>query len=510
MDDKIIVTNRGALTRKYGAKGLAAIRKALSGLIAEDKKRGIKTAVLYLDDGPAMKKLGAKPVSSPTAVRETKNAIDKIYASLQPDYVLILGAPDVVPHQDLNNPAFGAGDDDNRAWGDVPYACDVPYSRDPAHFVGPTRVVGRLPDLMGAKEPSYLIDLIGKTAKWQSRPASDYTKYFGLSAEVWKGSTQLSLENIFGHAEQMLLSPKSGPKYLSGELGARMHFINCHGALAAPEFYGQSGTNFPVSLTTPGTKDSILDGTVAAVECCYGGELYDSVTLSLAIPICQSYLQQGAYAYLGSTTIAYGPADDNGAADLICQFFLLNLLEGASTGRAALVARQQFVERNAQMDPIDLKTLAQFCLYGDPSVHPVAQQVQPGLPKGVAADNAERFFRSERRAKLKLTGEFLQKTKPTASKQQVSRKMPANVKTTLANIAKNGGLPAGQKFTAFKVKGSKAPKGGAAKLATAPSRYYVAVGCGGRTAGSPACPNVAVVAKEVADRIIGYRIYHAR
>jgi hypothetical protein len=371
-------------------------------------------------------------------------------------------------------------------------------------------VVGRLPDLVGAKEPSYLLDVIGKTATWQSRPASDYVKYFGLSAEVWKGSTRLSLENIFGDAGRLLLSPKSGPKYRSGELGSRMHFINCHGAVAAPEFYGQSGTNFPVSLTTPTTKDSILEGTVAAVECCYGGELYDSVTLDLAIPICQSYLQQGAYGYLGSTTIAYGPADDNGAADLICQFFLLNLLEGASTGRAALVARQQFVERTAQMDPIDLKTLAQFCLYGDPSVHPVAKQVAPGVPKGVAADNAERFFRGERRAKLKLTGEFLKKTKPTASKQQVSGKMPANVKTALANIARNGGLPAGQKFTAFKVKGSKTPKGGAAKLATAPSRYYVTVGRAPQHASVPTVPNVAVVAKEVADRIIGYRIYHAR
>ena len=509
MDDKVIVTNSGALTRKYGAKGLAAIRKALASMIAEDKKRGIKTAVLYLDDAPAMKKVGAKPVSSPTAIRETKAAIDKIYASLQPDYLMILGAPDVVPHQDLKNPAFGAGDDDNRAWGDVPYACDVPYSRDPANFVGPTRVVGRLPDLVGANEPSYLLDLIGKTAKWRSRPASQYTKYFGLSADVWKGSSRLSLENIFGDSGRLLLSPKSGPKYKKGELGARMHFINCHGAIAAPQFFGQSGTDFPISLTTLDAKGSIVDGTVAAVECCYGGELYDSVTLGLAIPICQTYLQQGAYGYLGSTTIAYGPADDNGAADLICQFFLLNLLQGASTGRAALVARQQFVEHNAQMDPIDLKTLAQFCLYGDPSVHPVSQPVQPGLPKGVAADNAERFFRSERRAKLKLTGEFLKQTKPTASKQQVSTKMPSNVKTTLANIARNGGLPQSQKFTAFKVKGSKAPKGGAAKLATAPSRYYVAVGCGGRTADG-ICPNVAVVAKEVADRIIGYRIYHAR
>ena len=108
------------------------------------------------------------------------------------------------------------------------------------------------------------------------------------------------------------------------------------------------------------------EGTVAAVECCYGAELYDSITLEIDMPICQSYLRQGAYGYLGSTTIAYGPAKTNGAADFLCQYFLLNVLDGASIGRAALLARQQFVEHAAQMDPFDLKTLAQFCLLGDP------------------------------------------------------------------------------------------------------------------------------------------------
>ena len=52
---------------------------------------------------------------------------------------MILGAHDVVPHEDLDNPAYSqGGDDDNRAWGDLPYACDAPYSQDPARFVGPT------------------------------------------------------------------------------------------------------------------------------------------------------------------------------------------------------------------------------------------------------------------------------------------------------------------------------------------------------------------------------------
>src|SRR5512145_948652 len=148
MDDKIIVTNRSALTMKYGSKGLATIRTALRALIAADKKRGIQSRVVYLNDRAAMKRIGGKPVTTPADPRENKEAIDALFKSLTPDYLMILGAPDVVPHQDLDNPAYDPrDDDDDHAWGDLPYACDASYSRDPARFVGPTRVVGRLPDL---------------------------------------------------------------------------------------------------------------------------------------------------------------------------------------------------------------------------------------------------------------------------------------------------------------------------------------------------------------------------
>lgn len=511
MDDKVIVTNRSALMKKYGRQGLAKIRQALRGLSAADKKRGMKNRVVYLDDAKVMKKLGGKPVMIALDPRENKEAIDAVFTSLQPDYLMILGAQDVVPHQDLDNPVFRKnGDDDPTAWGDVPYACDAPYSRDPARFVGPTRVVGRMPDLVSAAEPSYLITLLKAATNAQRREADTYTGYFGLSAEKWQGSTRLSLNNIFGQASNLLLSPSAGPHYQAGELKNRMHFINCHGGLASPEFQGQRGDSYPTSLTTKTTEGEIQDGTVAAVECCYGAELYDATTLGIDLPICQSYLRQGAYGYFGSTTIAYGPANANGAADLICQYFLLNVLEGASLGRAALAARQQFVQGTAQMDPIDLKTLAQFCLLGDPSVHPVLRNTPTTVPKGTVASQAERFFRAERRAKLQETGAFLSKTKPTASQQVALRKLPAATKQALANIAKQAGLESSQSYSAFAVKGAPAPVRRTAKVAAAPFRYFVTVGTPGDGQSDKVKRGVAVVAKEMNGRIVGYRIYHQR
>ena len=511
MDDKIIVTNRSALVRKYGSKGLAAIRKALRALTAADKRRGIKSRVVYLDNKAGMKKMGGKAVMNATDPRENKAAIDAVFKSTNPDYLMILGAPDVVPHQDLDNPAYSPPDDDDApAWGDLPYACDAPYSRDPARFVGPTRVVGRLPDLVSADEPSYLVALLKTAAGYQSRSQVHYASHFGLSAAVWQGSTRLSLNNIFGNADTLLLAPPSGPHYPGGQLRRRAHFINCHGGPASPEFQGQKGQSYPTSLTTQATVGQIIEGTVAAVECCYGAELYDAITLAIDSPICQSYLRQGAYGYLGSTTIAYGPADDNGAADLICQYFLLNVLDGASIGRAALMARQQFVENTAQMDPFDLKTLAQFCLLGDPSVHPVARPGGTGVPKGVATADAEHFFRAERRAKLKLAGAFLTKTKPTASKRVPTGKLPPSAKAALSNIAKLAGLGANQKYTAFTVRNAPVSKSRAAKDATAPSRYHITIGTLGRETTDKIKHGVAVVAKELDGRVVGYRIYHQR
>jgi hypothetical protein len=509
MPDKVIVTNVGALKQKYGAAGWRTVKRSVTALVAADAGRGLATRLVALDDAKAMKRLGGKAVTVVASCRQNKEAIDAVWTALAPDYLVVLGSHDVVPHQDLRNPAYQAGDDqDQVAWGDVPYACDAPYSRDPERFVGPTRVVSRLPDLTGATSPDVLVSLLETAATWKPRPRRDPEPYFALSAWEWRKSTTLSMANVFGGQPAVFLSPPAGPAFSKAELKAACHFINCHGGESDPVFYGQRGRSYPEALTSATVAGRIARGTVAAAECCYGGQLYASEALGLDLPICLRYLSQGAYAYFGSTTIAYGPAEGNGAADVLTQQFLAQVIDGASVGRAALAARQAYVASTGQMDPVDLKTLAQFCLYGDPSVAPIAGESPTAVPKGIEATEAARIGRHERRTKLAVTGRILEASKPTAGRREVDAKVPPAVRTVLAGLARAAGVRGRKAFASYRVDARR--PGAAAKEAAGADRYHVLVAESPRAAPGPIVHKVAVVARQLGGRIVAYRVYYSR
>ena len=170
MSTKLVVTNWTALTGKYGSAGVKQIKQALAALQAADAERGLKTVVVGLD------RLAKKKVTDPTDPEENKAAVDAAFqAAKRPDYLMLLGATDVIPHQDLANPVpRNNGDADPVAYSDLPYACEAPYSREIADFKGPTRVVGRLPDVIGADEPSFLLGLLGTATRHKTRPAAEY------------------------------------------------------------------------------------------------------------------------------------------------------------------------------------------------------------------------------------------------------------------------------------------------------------------------------------------------
>ena len=92
MEDKIIVSNRAALTAKYGAAGLTEIKTAVDALIAADAERGIKSRFVYLDDPVAMKRFRGRAVNDRTSTRQNKDAIDAIFRAANPEYLMILGA----------------------------------------------------------------------------------------------------------------------------------------------------------------------------------------------------------------------------------------------------------------------------------------------------------------------------------------------------------------------------------------------------------------------------------
>jgi hypothetical protein len=441
--DKVIITNMGALREKYG-KGMSRIERALLRLVAADGKRGLETKVVAVDSAGDMEAAGGRPVTDKGGQKQVKAAVDAVHRAYRPDYLLILGAPDILPHQDLRNPVYDPqGDDDRVVPSDIPYACDATYSKDPRRFVGPTRVVGRLPDLLGVANPAYLVSLLGTAARYRTRARADYQKYFSVSAEVWKGSTALSLTKLFGSGDAMATSPPKGPAWTPTQLGRRVHFINCHGAPSDPNFYGQRGNRYPVAHSAKRLIKRIMNGTVIAVECCYGAELYDPADSDGQPGICSTYLRDGAYGYFGSSTIAYGPSEGNGQADLICQYFLNEVLEGASLGEAALRARHRFAQAYTHLDPVDLKTLVQFHLLGDPSIHAVSY-VSHAIARAKAFKEAFRArqnvkgTRGLRREKLARTGTNLQRS--LGSVKRTTEAVPPDVVEILTSAAEESAV----------------------------------------------------------------------
>ncbi|MFN7023268.1 MAG: C25 family cysteine peptidase [Pseudorhizobium sp.] len=379
---KAVITNHAALTLKYEESGAAAIAQALQRLIAADKGRGLMTMIFDISDETQMSAVGAAAVTGPKDEPGAKLAVDLIYEAHIPDYIMLLDGPDVVPHIALDRIA-GVTDDDSGTDSDLPYACAASFSRKASAYLAVTRVVGRLPAARGETDETKLIDLIDASTKHASQPAAEFSKYFAITADKWRASTQMSLSAVFGGSSSLFVSPNDGHTGIDGSLSNGAHFINCHGASVDWRFYGEKAGSFPVAMETPAfAAPSVGAGAVVAAECCYGAQLYNYRLSQIHPPLCLTYLWKGASAVMGSTNIAYGPAAGNGQADIITQYFLQEILKGASTGRAMLQARQSFVQNQTMSGHLNLKTLAQFLLLGDPSLHPVIAPTADVLAAG--------------------------------------------------------------------------------------------------------------------------------
>jgi hypothetical protein len=421
MATKVILVNGGALDSKYAGKS-ALVWNAVDDLIAADQARGIESQLVKLDDaaGP----VGEAAIADRGDWRQAKAAVDVTAAALSPDYLMLLGGPDLLPHCLFPNPAQGGEDIDPLVPSDLPYACDAPASPAIADFRAPTRVVSRLPDVPAASDPEVLLSALGFATQWQSRAREEYEPYLGVSAGVWEGSTRLNLTQLYGDNADIQISPADGPAWSATLLGRRSHFFNLHGAPAKFVYRGQrAGGDYPVAHDASLVEGNVAEGTVAAAEACYGAELFEPLEGQLGMPL--AYLRSGAYGFFGSTTIAWGESAATLWADVICRLFQASILEGASVGRAGLEARQEYVARSSPLDPLDLKTIAQYLVLGDPSAQPVEI---PSLPEGGAAHGLP-----ARRERLCMRGSSLAET--TAWAEQIEHKPDDRVVAMLRELA---------------------------------------------------------------------------
>lgn len=428
--DKLLVTHGAALRRKYGSAGADRVRDALDALAAADEGRGLETRVLDLDNYQSMRAVGSARVPDGDWVGALR-AADLACARYTPSYLVLVGATDVVPQAQVDNPFAGMGDDlDPYVPADLPFACDLPdddtgpwqalargVRLDPRDLLAVTRVVGRIPDVVGATDPAFLLRVLEVAAVYTQRGPTAYEKVFALTAAAWHGSTQLSATLLPGPTPSVFDSPPATSGWKPAALSPLLHLVNCHGGDTTPDWFGQEsgGPVDTVALSPEDVDGRLVDGTVLAAECCFGAMHQDPEAQDGRVPMMWAYLRSGAYAAVGSSSTAYGPADGNGQADLVCRYFLENVVTGASSGRALLEARQRFVRESGAMAPEDLKTLSQFELLGDPSLHAVALPTPqatraPGVtPKG---------RRAGRRAALTATGRALDRAVARAGRRR--------------------------------------------------------------------------------------------
>jgi hypothetical protein len=206
-------------------------------------------------------------------------------------------------------------------------------------------------------------------------------------------------------------------------------------------FWGEEGKVQPPSFSSDDVPSQLLEGTFVAAECCYGAEQYAPGRGKPSISA--TYLLSNAAAYVGSTTIAYGEVRSQENADLITQYFVQFVLRGHSVGRAFLEAQQEFIKSSApHIDVYELKTIAQFLLLGDPSLHLVERKHKSlVVDQGkllIESEASAKFFRKARRKQLQDSGVSAGRSVKTPRAE--GRKVPDGRHRNFSKLAKENGL----------------------------------------------------------------------
>jgi hypothetical protein len=448
---KLSITCRKSLQQKYDARSLRRIDCAIAKWIAADAERGIRTIHLAVDDAADMKPYKVAPVTGKVSAKKVKRALDALIAGLSPDYVVLIGSGDVVPLFDVTNPTLSSdGDTDPTVPTDNPYASSRQFNpKKRASYLVPDRVLGRIPDLPGSSDPAWLLNYLAVATAWKSRSPASYTKALLVCCDTWKKSGKACVEYLARDSGSMLTCPPSNDssKTMERRRAALLQMIKCHGAPNDSWFYGQRGYDYPEVMRSTSLRKKTRKATVVGSMCCFGANIFDPLDPTAQHPgeppISSVYLRQGAFGFLGSTCTAWVGLDTMLCSDWIVSAFLKSVLAGASLGRAALEARQNLARWGQTQgdlpDSADDKTLIQFMLLGDPSIHPVKVADQPAVASAALA-------RRQRRATSHQLGAML--TAAIPKRRAVNERMvPANVEGLARELTERAGAGFQFKFS---------------------------------------------------------------
>jgi len=413
MEKKVILSNQSVLLKLYGPKFDSVVIPAINKLIVADKEiRSLETVLVYVDQINESD-YNVPKVTDPTDEKQNKAAVDAICKKIDPHYVLLLGGPDVIPHQVLIDPMTDLiqiikqnykhyPEDPSFINSDLPYASSLSYSNKISDYIPALdRAVGRIGFMDG--DADLLATALNTATKSKPKKKEVYENYFTFASKfISIGITKIVLaekiignvlDKIFPTVSYELSPPKNWEDWNKQQVGAMTHLFLCHGYPYYPYYLGQGDNNtFKIAFSKESIDDRLNMGTVAVSSACYAAQLYaeaDYFTswnfltdITSEIPdkrnpyaqragLCDSYFKNGAVAFVGSTFW--------GGDVRIGTSFLQNMLTGLSTGQALLKARHDFIlTAGADFDEEMQATLASYILLGDPSIQPVETNEKTG------------------------------------------------------------------------------------------------------------------------------------
>lgn len=342
----LIVTRERKLTEALSEEDPAPFRECVGRYISAAKQRGVAYHYLNLEI-----------LSVESDLQSNLSILRQIVEVARPKYLFLIGNAGVMAVGTWENEAC---DDDQEVDGDLPYAildATSPWEGQSFDFKDSLRV-GRLPnadddDLVSFRRYfDYAAEHIGKTGTIVP---------YGLSALVWQDESQ----EVFSHISdnEVDVSPEfSVDEHGDGFENANLLYFNLHGGEGSECWYGQDDAYYP-SAFDPWMMTEVAAPHYIGVEACYGAQYDCSVDESILL----TALRSGCLAFLGSSKIAYGtPEPEGSCADIIVGEYIREIADGKCAGDALVTGRRRLTASDL-LDDSDIKTLAEFSLYGDPS-----------------------------------------------------------------------------------------------------------------------------------------------
>lgn len=307
------------------------------------------------------------------------------------NYLFIIGGHDVVPmpvinHYITDDPDFSDDDIETDLLYSYPYGPHTQASLESQELYKQEMyfLSGRLPiptDARGEYLRNYLQNAVNV------RNGIPVTKLYAQCDPHWKQLTASLMEpysklgllpdrgNISGRFcyERVLLGPEITSEHIASvmEVDTDLIYLNLHGSShpSSSSYVGEFPPKtrkyleiYPTSAMRIPERYNIF-----VAEACYGGRFigYDSLRSMI-----QAGLAHKTVLGLASSRIAFGTsAPPASSADVICAAFLIGLFSGYSAGEAMVYARRMFFDDSGMLSDTGATTLAEFNLFGDPSLH---------------------------------------------------------------------------------------------------------------------------------------------